>query len=359
MRKSVSSSILLLLALLTAWSVDVAAQVPSLFNYQGKVSVGTAPFQGTGKFKFALVDAGGGTTLWSNDGTSNGGSEPKTAVAIAVVDGLYTVQLGDAGLANMTSPIPASALASGDVYLRVWFSDGTNGSQWLSPDKRIASVAYALVAASLDANGLAAVKDATQLVVQKAIQAAADATAKAQAAQKAAEDALAAAMADAAAAADQAAKDLAAKDATISQLQKDLADANASIAALNKKITDNTATSTATINRLNTQLQAATTKIATLNSDAAVSQKTIKTLNDNVTTLTKQLADANASVTSLTKDLADAKAACDASTAALQKQIDDLTALINDPATGYLKQIADLKAALAAASTTLLKAATK
>jgi chaperonin cofactor prefoldin len=60
-----------------------------------------------------------------------------------------------------------------------------------------------------------------------------------------------------------------------------------------------------------------------------------------VNTLTGQKAD-------LQKQLVDAKAACDASTAGLQKQIDDLTA-----------QVDDLKTKLAAASTTLLKAATK
>ena len=33
------------------------AQVPQLFNYQGRVVVGTTNFDGSGQFKFALVNA--------------------------------------------------------------------------------------------------------------------------------------------------------------------------------------------------------------------------------------------------------------------------------------------------------------
>ena len=52
------------------------AQVPSLINYQGRVAVGTTNFNGTGKFRFALVNTDGSITYWSNDGTSSGGSQP-------------------------------------------------------------------------------------------------------------------------------------------------------------------------------------------------------------------------------------------------------------------------------------------
>ena len=50
-------------------------------------------------------------------------------------------------MANMTA-IPASVFANEEVYLRIWFDDGTNGSQRLSPDQRIAAVGYAMMAAS-------------------------------------------------------------------------------------------------------------------------------------------------------------------------------------------------------------------
>ena len=38
------------------------AQVPQLINYQGRITVGTVNFNGTGAFKFALVNATGTTT---------------------------------------------------------------------------------------------------------------------------------------------------------------------------------------------------------------------------------------------------------------------------------------------------------
>lgn len=128
------------------------AQVPQLLNYQGRVTVGATNFDGTGSFKFALVDAAGTTSYWSNDGTSAAGSQPTAAVTLTVTKGLYSVQLGDTTLPNMTA-IPATVFANPDVRLRVWFDDGTaNGSQLLTPDQRLAAVGYAMVAGGLTAN---------------------------------------------------------------------------------------------------------------------------------------------------------------------------------------------------------------
>ena len=102
-----------------------------------------------GMFKFALVNAAGDETFWSNDGTSSAGGEPSKAVALTVKRGLYSVLLGDATLANMTA-MPASVFADRDeVFIRVWFDDGVNGSQQLSPDQRIAAVGYAIMASSV------------------------------------------------------------------------------------------------------------------------------------------------------------------------------------------------------------------
>ncbi len=116
------------------------ADVPQLINYQGRVTVGGTNFHGTGQFKFALV---GGTTnsLWSNDGTSSGGSEPTAYVSVTVTRGLYSVLLGDG-----MQPIPSSAFAGEEVSVRVWFSDGVHGFEQLTPDRRIAAVGYALMA---------------------------------------------------------------------------------------------------------------------------------------------------------------------------------------------------------------------
>ena len=137
---------LALLLLVTATALH--AQVPQLINYQGRVAVGTVNFDGSGAFKFALVNGDGTATYWSNDGTSAAGSEPTAAVALTVIKGIYSVLLGDATRPHMTL-VPATVFTHGDVRLRVWFSDGSNGSQLLSPDNRIAAVGYALMADSV------------------------------------------------------------------------------------------------------------------------------------------------------------------------------------------------------------------
>jgi formylglycine-generating enzyme required for sulfatase activity len=141
---------------LTLASTPLDAQVPQILNYQGNIAVGAPPlnFNGSGVFRFALVNTDGTTTFWSNDGTSTAGSQPTEGVTLPVAKGLYSVLLGDTALTNMTA-IPATVFANTDVWLRVWFSDGTaNGSQLLAPDQRIAAVGYAMVAGV--ANSLAA-----------------------------------------------------------------------------------------------------------------------------------------------------------------------------------------------------------
>ncbi|MEY2509694.1 MAG: trimeric autotransporter adhesin [Verrucomicrobiota bacterium] len=117
------------------------AQVPNLVNYQGLVAVGATNFTGTGSFKFVLTNAAGNITYWSNDGTGSGGAEPTNAVSLTVAKGLYSVLLGDTSIGNM-SAIPLSVFTNPDLRLRVWFNDGTNGSQQLSPDQRLAPTSY-------------------------------------------------------------------------------------------------------------------------------------------------------------------------------------------------------------------------
>ena len=124
------------------------AQVPQLINYQGRVAVDGVNFDGMGRFKFALVNSTVTitTTFWSNDGTSVDGSEPTDAVSLPVAKGLYSVLLGDGEVEHMTA-IPASVFANPDVRLRVWFDDGVNGSQLLTPAQRLAPAAYVADAA--------------------------------------------------------------------------------------------------------------------------------------------------------------------------------------------------------------------
>ena len=96
------------------------AQVPILLNYQGRVVVGTVNFDGSGKFRFALVNATGTTAYWSNDGSLTGPitltSTPTAFVTLPVAKGLCSVMLGDTTVTNMTA-IPATVFANADVRL--------------------------------------------------------------------------------------------------------------------------------------------------------------------------------------------------------------------------------------------------
>ena len=135
-------------AAFTLGAVSVNAQVPQFLNYQGRVTVGGTNFDGTGQFKFALVNATGSTNYWSNDGLATG--QPVVAVALTVTKGLYSVLLGDTSVPGMGAAVPPLIFAKPDVRLRVWFNDGASGFQQLSPDQRVGAVGYALVSANVD-----------------------------------------------------------------------------------------------------------------------------------------------------------------------------------------------------------------
>jgi hypothetical protein len=127
-------------------ALSAAAQVPGIISHQGKVMVNGTNYTGSGQFKFALVDATGTTTYWSHDGSSAGGAEPTSVVTLPATRGVFSVNLGDATVANMTQAIPADVFTNSEVYLRTWFNDGSTGSQLLTPDRRITSVGYAMTA---------------------------------------------------------------------------------------------------------------------------------------------------------------------------------------------------------------------
>jgi Chaperone of endosialidase len=121
------------------------ADVPPLMNHQGVVTVNGARFTGTGGFRFAIVDPDTGINLWSNDGsiTSAVGGVPTAAVDLLVSNGVYSVSLGNVNLTNMTDAIMPSLFTDTNVVLRIWFDDGTNGNQQLTPDHTLSTVPYA------------------------------------------------------------------------------------------------------------------------------------------------------------------------------------------------------------------------
>ena len=91
--------------------------VPSVLNYAGQVAVNGEAFDGNGLFKFALVNADGTTTYWSNDGTSVNGSEPQASVDVAVNGGLYAILLGNTAQQGMGAIDPAVFAQHSDCLL--------------------------------------------------------------------------------------------------------------------------------------------------------------------------------------------------------------------------------------------------
>jgi hypothetical protein len=131
-------------------SVSACAAIPLVINHQGVVQVSGAPFTGTGLFRFAIFDPGGGTNLWTNDGTVIGtAGTPVAAVSISVTNGLYSVALGDTSLTNMTA-LTTNLFSTPGVALRVWFNDGVNGVLQLAPDHVLTSAPYAFHSSTAD-----------------------------------------------------------------------------------------------------------------------------------------------------------------------------------------------------------------
>ena len=144
-----AAALLLGVGMMTGWvqagPLRQAGGAPGVVSYQGQVLVSDQPYDGTGYFKFAVVDAAGTSTYWSNDGTSAGGSEPTASVSLTVSEGLFSLLLGDTTVTGMSVALDESVFSDPDTHLRVWFSEDDLTFTQL-PDQKIASVPYALQA---------------------------------------------------------------------------------------------------------------------------------------------------------------------------------------------------------------------
>ncbi len=111
-----------------------AQAVPGTMNYQGQIEVQGSAYTGTGYFRFAVVGPVG-EYYWSNDGQE----PPIDDVSLDVTGGLFEVVLGDTLVMN---PISTSIFDSDDLFLRVWFDDGSSGLQQLTPDQPMTSTGF-------------------------------------------------------------------------------------------------------------------------------------------------------------------------------------------------------------------------
>ncbi|MFC1478850.1 hypothetical protein ACFL57_05270 [Candidatus Margulisiibacteriota bacterium] len=109
--------------------VITAFGVPNTIQYKGRLMENDVLVNGTKTFHFTIFDAlTGGTELWST-----------ADVQVNVVQGVYSVELGDAN-----NPITPNVFTSDSAYLRI-----TIGEYILSPRMKINSVAYALQAGAV------------------------------------------------------------------------------------------------------------------------------------------------------------------------------------------------------------------
>ena len=121
-----------------------AQNAPPFVTYAGQVASGGQPFNGTGQFKFAFVNADANVTYWSHDNTSSAGSEPTAYISVPVNGGYYSILLGNTAMSGMGAINPSLFKTYSDIHLRVWFSDGVAAFQEMAPHRPFASVPYAL-----------------------------------------------------------------------------------------------------------------------------------------------------------------------------------------------------------------------
>jgi len=82
-------------------------------------------------------------TIWNSDGTT--GSQPMFAVNAGVTNGLFTVQVGNSALPNMTA-IPEAIFLQTNLLLQIWFNDGVHGWAALNPAQPLTASPYATFA---------------------------------------------------------------------------------------------------------------------------------------------------------------------------------------------------------------------
>jgi hypothetical protein len=138
------ASVLVLACALFFAHTSVHAQ-PNTVSFQGQVGSGGVPYDGPAVLKFALLC--GTSTVWSNDGSSTNGSQPLLPVGIEVVNGIFSVLLGDAALGML--PLDASVLTDcGTPRLRTWVDLGSGFEQM--QDQPLSSAPFALQATNAE-----------------------------------------------------------------------------------------------------------------------------------------------------------------------------------------------------------------
>jgi N-acetylneuraminic acid mutarotase len=139
------------------FAASAHAAPPALFNVQGRLLQGNTAVNGPSEMKFALVNASGSVVYWGNSADNDHNGSPDLGIAVTLNRGLYSISLGDTTLPNMAA-LPPAVFANNELYLRIWLKDATGAFALLTPDQRITSAGYALVAGSVPDGSVTAAK---------------------------------------------------------------------------------------------------------------------------------------------------------------------------------------------------------
>jgi formylglycine-generating enzyme required for sulfatase activity len=114
----------------------------AILPHQGRVLVSGLPFDGIGKFRFALIDHSG-RIRWNHEG---GLSFPQSELMIDVDRGFYQCKLGDITIPGMAELPDYLFLFDDPLSLRIWFNDDQNetGLEQLGSDQPLLVAPYAL-----------------------------------------------------------------------------------------------------------------------------------------------------------------------------------------------------------------------
>jgi formylglycine-generating enzyme required for sulfatase activity len=112
----------------------------AILPHQGRVLISGSAFEGTGLFRFALVEQSG-AVVWNHEG---GVGDPQNSLSIPVEKGFYQCRLGDTSIDGMAELPDTIFTPENPLKLRIWFDDGTNGLQRLGQDQNLMTAPYAM-----------------------------------------------------------------------------------------------------------------------------------------------------------------------------------------------------------------------
>lgn len=120
-----------LLGIIMLLSFSLASSVPLIITFQGRLTDQGSPAVGTHNMNFSIITKAG-TTLWRNDASGK--------VPVPVIQGIYTIELGNTALTNM-APLSVSIFDVPEtLYLRIWVND-----EQLAPDIALISTPYSFI----------------------------------------------------------------------------------------------------------------------------------------------------------------------------------------------------------------------